>query len=104
MLAKSRPVCVCAGTSVGKIFEIIDKSGIAPVSVDLEVFSKKEDYEHFWNELTRHESKDCPGSLDYAMDDADVLALIYASYHLTTLNFLKDLKAVYNFIRIVKIF
>ncbi|MEN9647657.1 MAG: hypothetical protein RLY57_461, partial [Candidatus Parcubacteria bacterium] len=82
LLANSRPVCVCAGTSIGKLFEITDKSAIKPISVDLETFSKKEDYELFWKELTDHELKGKPDSFEYSMDDADVLALIYASYQI----------------------
>ncbi|EPZ33767.1 hypothetical protein O9G_005777 [Rozella allomycis CSF55] len=94
-LSLCRPVCICAGTHDCNIFKITEKSKIAPDPINIQVFSEEE-CKVYWRKMAEHWMKEKKKEIEYSVDDADVLALIYASYRIPRILYLATLEWFYG--------
>jgi hypothetical protein len=91
-----KPICICAGTNDGNIFDITDTSSLSPKILRLLPLAKKIEYTSFWEEMTRIENEARPSSPDVIFKNADgsisevhlFNALVYASYQVPRLLYL----------------
>ncbi|KAJ3002672.1 UNVERIFIED_CONTAM: hypothetical protein HDU68_006105, partial [Siphonaria sp. JEL0065] len=79
-----KSLCLCAGTSDGKILDITEYSSVVPKLFSFTTLVDK--YDEFWREMTNFENSKSRTEPLIASDDQDLIAaLVYASYQIPRL-------------------